>query len=219
MNNKIEIKSGDQYGRLTLTGHFYSKKQRRVVEAVCDCGNKKDYLLSNLTRGNTTSCGCAQREIAAKVNYKHGKTTRGDGNHPLYCVYATMKDRCYNSMNKSYANYGGRGIAVCDRWLESFDNFLEDVGDKPSPNHSLDRYPDNNGNYGPGNIRWATPQMQGRNKRNNLLITAFGEIKCLTDWVEDKRCQIGMNGLWVRIKGGWEAEKAIVTPSLNKKAA
>lgn len=130
---------------------------------MCDCGNKTIVSTGNLKNGTTKSCGCYQREYQAKRGrknfYKHGLS-----NHPLYPTWSTMKSRCYNKNNISYKNYGARGIKVCDRWLNSFENFLKDMGEKPSDKHSLDRI-DINGDYEPSNCRWATPEEQAINKR------------------------------------------------------
>lgn len=109
--------------------------------------------------------------------------------HYLYPVWSGMKRRCCKKTHKNYKHYGGRGIKVCDRWLNSFDNFIEDMGDRPSPEYQLGRM-DNDGDYCPENCRWVTKKENQRNKRNNVCITAFGETKCVVEWVEDDRCKI-----------------------------
>lgn len=88
--------------------------------------------------------------------------------HPLYRIWVGMKTRCYNVKSKDYPLYGGRGIKVCDRWVNSFQSFADDMGERPSSNHSIDRFPDNDGNYEPSNCRWATPAEQSKNKRPNV---------------------------------------------------
>jgi hypothetical protein len=102
--------------------------------------------------------------LSLNPNWRHGDTEDGKRT-PEHAAWHTMKDRCYNSNDKSYKNYGGRGIKVCDRWLHSYENFLEDMGRKPSPNHSLGRA-SNNGDYDPVNCRWETTKQQTRNRRN-----------------------------------------------------
>lgn len=100
---------------------------------------------------------------------------------PEYKVWAGMKTRCSNPRQRAYADYGGKGIKVCQRWIDSFDAFLQDVGRRPSPIHSLDRI-DVRGDYCPENCRWATPHEQSRNTTQNRMITAFGKTQCLLDW-------------------------------------
>lgn len=132
-------------------------------------------------------------------------------------TWRSMLHRCYNKNNKNYHNYGGRGIKVCDRWrcvMEGFANFALDMGDRPSPKHSLDRYPNNDGDYEPGNCRWATAKEQGSNKRGNHRITAFGETKT----VEEFARQYGTNSGTVvtRLKMGWTPEDALTKPAAKK---
>lgn len=138
-------------------------------------------------------------------------------NKPEYRNWIKMKTRCSNTKDKCYPRYGGRGISVCERWLHSFQNFLDDLGAKPSNAHSLDRI-DVNGNYEPGNVRWATPKEQGRNRRNNKLITAFGETKCLSEWAEDSRCVVNLPTLETRIRrAGWSPERALTQHNIEPK--
>ncbi len=218
-HNKIPIIQGLVYGHLTLTGRSNISKGKTMVEALCSCGNTKDYFFNNLRRGNTTSCGCYQKEIIAKVNSRHGLTSRTN-KHPLYHVYCSMKERCYNKKTRSYKNYGLRGIVVCDEWLNDFISFFNwAVNNGWQLGLLLERI-ENNGNYEPSNCRWATSKEQARNKSNNIFLTAFGETKCLMDWSKDTRCVMSLNGLWLRIKKGWNDKDAITTPSMNiKKAA
>jgi len=99
-------------------------------------------------------------------------------------IWKGMIQRCTNPKRDAFIYYGGRGIEVCQRWLDSFENFLADVEPRPSPAHSIDRFPNPNGNYEPGNVRWATRAEQSRNKKNNHLMTLNGETHCLTEWAE-----------------------------------
>lgn len=116
---------------------------------------------------------------------------------PEKSIWYTMKARCYNPNNHKYARYGGRGIKVCNRWLESFDNFYADMGAKPSPQHSIDRI-DNNGNYEPTNCKWATHKEQGNNTNNNFLITIDGKTKTLGEWCD--QYGVPYKTMWARIK-------------------
>lgn len=116
----------------------------------------------------------------------HGAAKRGSQRRSEYIAWDKMKQRCNNPNTSNYKNYGARGVKVCDRWSESFKNFIADMGEKPSPNHSLDRFPDVNGNYEPSNCRWATYKEQQRNRRDNRNITLNGETRTMSEWCEIK---------------------------------
>jgi hypothetical protein len=121
-----------------------------------------------------------------------------------------MLTRCHNCSNENYQRYGAHGIQVCDRWRNSFAAFLEDMGERPSLRHSIDRYPDKDGNYEPGNCRWATRGQQNRNTRRNVMLTYKGETLCMKDW--SYRTGININTLHARLARGWTIEDAIDTP-------
>lgn len=125
-----------------------------------------------------------------------------------------MRQRCQNPKNKNFKNYGARGICVCERWMNSFQAFLEDVGPRPSPRHSLGRK-ENDGHYEPGNVSWETPVEQQNNTRQNRVIEAFGEAKNLTEWAREKN--IPVDTLWRRLEvNGWDPERALSTPVREK---
>lgn len=195
---KFNYKCGDKFGRLTLTGLTYTKilhgNWRRFVEAVCDCGVVREYLFNKIACGETQSCGCYRSDVTRKRMTTHNLTT-----HPLYDVYNKMIDRCYNSENKQFKDYGGRNIEV---WLDWKNDFLEfynwGIENGYKEGLSLDRQ-DNDGNYSPVNCRFATRAEQNRNTRRNRFYTAFGETKCLFDWGKDKRCVVGVWGLRRRV--------------------
>jgi hypothetical protein len=138
------------------------------------------------------------------------QTTHGLSNTPEYNSWHSMKQRCINPDNKDYDNYGGRGIKVCDRWLNSFENFLIDMGPKPSENHSLDRYPDTNGHYEFNNCRWATSIEQCNNRRNNVFFNYKGKKYTVVQISEE----FNINSMTFvnRINRGWSVEEAIETP-------
>lgn len=129
---------------------------------------------------------------------------------PTYKKWNEMVARCNQPTNAAYPRYGARGIAVCERWRD-FENFLADMGEKPGEGFSLDRYPDGDGNYEPGNCRWATRTEQHRNKSSNRLLTAFGRTQCLTSWAEE--FNIDYRTLRSRIdRGGMAVETALTAP-------
>lgn len=150
--------AGQRFGRLVairLGEHIYvSGHKRRMWECLCDCGNTVTVISLNLMSGASKSCGCLRIDRITN----HGKTSS-----PEYKSWSSMIQRCTNPANARYEGYGARGIKICDQWM-SFENFYADMGDRPSINHSLDRI-NNDGNYDPGNCRWATRSEQQRNKR------------------------------------------------------
>jgi hypothetical protein len=156
------------FGRLTVLGYSKTIGKRAYWNCLCSCGNTTEVQSQQLTCDKTKSCGCLNIEKIIARSTKHSQSIRGSIS-PEYKSYFAMKNRCYNQNATQYKNWGGRGIKVCDRWLSSFENFLEDMGKKPSAKHSLDRI-NNNGNYEPNNCRWATNLEQNENKRNNKLI-------------------------------------------------
>lgn len=132
---------------------------------------------------------------------------------PEYRAWQTMRLRCIEPTNAAYPNYGGRGISVCARWLDSPQAFIDDMGPKPSPKHELDRK-DNNGNYEPDNCRWVTRKVNDRNRRNNRMVEFHGETLTITEWCE--RLGMPLDTVCKRLSGGWTAEKALTTPVRHK---
>lgn len=199
---KLNLK-GKQFGRLTVISAGDRINGRSTWLCVCACGNTKLIKTHELRSGDTRSCGCLVHENKSLM-------THGDSRSPEYKSWTAMKDRCYGVNHSSYKNYHDRGITVCDRWLHSYENFLADMGRKPSKNMSLDRI-DNNGNYTPENCRWATIKQQNNNSRNNRFIDYKGETKTLKQWSEiyNLSAKVVKDRLDVL---GWSFEKAILTP-------
>lgn len=171
---------GKKFGRLFVVSDRVRDVGRTYCLCLCDCGNYKTILSSNLIRGKSISCGCFRSEYMKKTKTIHGKAPRNNVVKE-YSIYHGMISRCYNTNVKAYINYGGRGIKVCDRWLESFENFYEDVGERPTPKHSLDRI-DNNGIYEPSNCRWVTQKEQSGNTRQNVWYEYNGQKMIQKDW-------------------------------------
>lgn len=141
----------------------------------CECGNEKIVLSEHLRSGATKSCGCLMREVAAELlrsqNLRHGLSTRLNPRSEVE-IWRGMKRRCMDTKHKSFARYGGRGIRVCERWMNSVEAFVEDMGPRPSPAHSIDRI-DSDGDYEPGNCRWATASEQRRNQKHGRCVRWF----------------------------------------------
>jgi hypothetical protein len=209
---KFNDLTGKEYSYLTVDSFagalpMSNGKKQSHWNCVCRCGIRISAIPhGRLTSGNSESCGCLFLERVTHHNM--GKTAE-------YKAWGTMIQRCTNDRNPAWKNYGGRGIAVCDEWLKSFISFFEYVGPKPTPKHSLDRFPDVNGNYEPGNVRWATSKEQSRNRRGTRLISFNGERKCITDWAEIVGISCGV--IWGRLDSGWSVEMAFTAPVKKKK--
>lgn len=146
----------------------------------CDCGREVPVQGAELRKGVRGSCGCRARQIAGEACSTHGHT-RNKEVSPEYRSWYSAMQRCNNPNNPQYNGYGGRGIKFCERWSK-FTNFLADMGLKPSPKHSIDRYPNKDGNYEPGNVRWATASEQQRNKRKMRAIGNFSDDELRQEW-------------------------------------
>lgn len=158
--------SGIRFGRLVVVSRDVSKKGHPAWNCLCDCGQEKVCLGINLKKGVTQSCGCLRTEMITARSLKHGnRRQRGGGTTSReYEAWCSMIGRCETESNTSYDNYGARGVKVCERWRSSFENFLADMGERPSPKHSIDRI-NVNGDYEPLNCRWVTREEQMRNRR------------------------------------------------------
>lgn len=172
---------------MILTPQFISylgRNSRSQLRAryECDCGAIFEALEYNVKSGHTKSCGCAKPRILRAARLTHNESRPQSAE---YRAWAGMKKRCLDVSSKSFPRYGGRGIRIFPEWILSYEAFLAHVGRRPSPMHSLDRFPNNNGNYAPGNVRWATSKEQARNRRSNRIIEFQGRSQCLRAWADE----------------------------------
>lgn len=207
------MEKGDKIGKCIFL--CYCKNDvngNKKITAICECGNQFSARLSRIKNGS--GCGCKigsqlknDKTLMLKYRTKHGYAN-DKKNSSEYTAWINIRNRCNVSKNKAYKLYGGRGIKVCERWL-IFANFIADMGDKPSTKHSIDRI-DTNGNYEPGNCRWATKLVQARNTRTNNYIEYNNEKRCIAEWGEI--FGIRANVITKRLLRGWPVEKALTSP-------
>lgn len=217
-----KIYPGHVYGRLTVIAECEGPKpapgRRRSYQKYyfcqCECGEASIVCGSKLTAGETRSCGCLTKDVTFKRSLRHGGNRRGRRSK-AYNAWCHMRQRCYNEKNRSYPDYGGRGIRVCEKWRQSYENFLADMGEPPSPAHSIDRI-DHEGNYQPGNCRWALKAVQANNTRLNRLITFNGRTQTASQWAREMG--VDPDTLYYRINKGWPLEKALNAPLRRSKS-
>ena len=180
------------------------KITRTTAEYKCDCGTV--FTMQCRSEKVSKSCGCLARETARKLltGNKHRQTHKGTGT-PTYKTWQSMKGRCLVENHIEYKRYGGRGFAICERWL-AFENFLADMGERPE-GCSVDRI-DPNGNYEPGNCRWATDKEQARNRRSSRFLTVDGITKTVAEWSEHKDAAKAFN-IYNRLDLGWSDAEAV----------
>lgn len=193
---------GNTYGRLTVLGRaedhvFRNGKRAPRWNCVCECGARTTVIGQNLRMGHVTSCGCLAREATAARSRTHGRA-----GSPEHRVWKGMKARCLNPSDRQYEDYGGRGITVCGRWRDSFPAFFDDMGPRPSPEHTLDRG-DVNGPYDPDNCRWATTSEQNCNKRNTRRLGDRPLIEAA------EAAGLHPSTVRSRLSRGWSAAEAI----------
>lgn len=163
MSKAVDL-SNARFGRLVVVSRADNKSGHPAWNCLCDCGQLKVCLGINLKRGKSQSCGCLRSEITSSRSLKHGHSRGKEKTSREYATWCSMIGRCETETDTNYHNYGARGIKVCERWRKSFENFLADMGSRPTPTHSLDRK-DVNGDYTHKNCRWATKEEQMRNRR------------------------------------------------------
>lgn len=203
---------GKTYGRLTFLEPIRKTNQGWVWRFKCACGNTKEVLQPSVLYGNTRSCGCIQKEQAAKnAKVVHGHNRTGKVSR-TYTIWRAMLARCFNKRHEAYGRYGGAGITVDSEWARDFTAFLRDMGEAPD-NYSLDRI-DNSKGYSKSNCRWASREQQGRNKKTNVLLTYNGKTQCVAVWAREVGIAAGV--ICYRVQHGWCVEDAITKPAAKK---
>lgn len=177
----------------------YSHGQQSYL-CECDCGNKSVVTGQRIRTGETKSCGCLSKKLTKARNRKHGFA----GTH-IYMIWAGIKSRCTNINNPKYKDYGGRGITMCNEWLNSFEKFYKDVGERPD-GLTLDRI-DNNKSYFKENCRWATKSEQSKNRRNTIFMEHMNKKMCLKDWA--KELNKPYSSMKIHAKNGLSIEQII----------
>ena len=199
--------AGEVYGRWTVLIDSKVVGGKHKAKCQCSCGTIKDVLTISLLDSRSTSCGCFHREQVAKLAATncttHGHAGKGKRTRAYY-AWKGMKTRCFNQNSARYADYGGRGVTVCLDWKESFQKFLDDMGE-PGEGMTLDRK-DNDGDYTPENCHWVTIREQQNNKRSNRIIEFNGVKQNLTQWAND--LSIPMKTLHKRLSSGWGIQEA-----------
>lgn len=210
---KIIVNAGERFNRLVVIKEVKSRKQPngdivRIIECICDCGNKKSYCLSSIRSGHTKSCGCFKKGKIHLINKTHGL-----GKTMFYYIYHSMKARCDNPKTRNYFNYGGRGIKCLWNSFEEFRNdmypsYLKHLKKFGSKNTTIDRI-DVNRNYSKENCRWATQREQANNTRKNVFLEYNGKRKQIGQWA----IELGINKktLFTRIYRKWSIERILAT--------
>lgn len=208
-NSKSPDVVGKKFNRLTVLDYSKASKSERIpskVFCVCECGNRQWASYRDVKHGHTKSCGCYQREATSLARTTHGYRRRIK-KPGMYGVWVTMRRRCNDSKDPKYLSYGARGIRVCKRWSK-FENFLEDMGDRPK-GMTLERK-DNDKGYCKKNCRWATTQEQSRNKQQTVWVEVNGKRMCLKEATDLLGLKYGT--IQARIRKGWSKERALSTP-------
>lgn len=201
--NFIDI-AGMRFGMLVVIGYSRTVKKKALWNCRCDCGTICEVAGSYMRCGHTASCGCFRAIATAQNKTTHGMTS-GGRKQGTYRSWQDMKQRCLNKHNMHYRNYGGRGITVCKRWLDSFDDFFSDMGTCPD-GYTLDRVK-NSGNYEPGNCKWNDYYGQGANKRNNVFLTHNEKQQTISQWARE----LGMplSTIQGRLRRGLSVDKCL----------
>lgn len=190
------VTAGETFGQLEVV-EVYREKGLWWAKILCSCGVKKVVRVARLIMADNPcrSCGCR-----ARISHGGSKTL-------TYNSWESMKSRCLNSNNIRFDRYGGRGITICSQWVDSFETFLADMGPRPSSQHTFDRWPNKDGNYEPGNCRWATKKEQSDNRSTVIMLTYSGKTQTINDW--HKELGISANCIKLRLDRGFSVEDAL----------
>jgi len=224
MSTKIDLTNKRFTRLLAIEGESRTSKlgkKRMWWKCECDCGEVKYIASDKLRSDETKSCGCLRLEEMKKG--RESNITHGMTDTPTYRSWQSMKIRCTNQSSPDWEDYGGRGIIVCDQWMNSFENFLNDMGERPSEGFSLDRIYVN-GNYEPSNCRWSDMQTQMNNTTNVRYITYNGETHSIAEWsviinINEETLRDRINGRTNKRKEPWSVERALTTPIRYKRRA
>ena len=191
---------GYERNRLRVGRYLGMARTQAMWEVFCACGRAVPMSRKAMTNPKIKSCGCFMKERL---------TTHGMKGKRVYRIWMAMKGRCETPSNGNYGPYGGSGIKIYPEWSRSFEAFLRDVGDCPSEAHTIDRFPNQSGNYEPGNVRWATPIEQGSNQKTNTLLTIEGVTKTLAQW--SRASEVNRATISDRLEHGWDVKSAVWT--------
>ncbi len=207
-NKTKNYQVGQKFYRWTIIKTYANQKKRASFYlCVCDCGTKQRVLDRTLRYSYSKSCGCLSAEMAAD-RLKKQNTIHGMTGSPEFHAWQAMRFRCENKKYSLFHRYGGRGIKVCKRW-EKFENFYKDMGPRPKNKQSLDRI-NSDGNYEPGNCRWANWREQQNNRKNNRMLSYNGKTQTMAQW--SKEVGIGARTIWYRLSKGYSIKDALTKP-------
>ena len=213
------IEVGQRFGELTATGEVERTDKGKLWVCRCDCGKLKSASSTDLMSGRVKTCCTHSTKLAVETARAllQGKRKNPVGlgaGTKLYRAWRSMKSRCLNPLDKAYPGYGGKGVKVCEEWMEFIPFRVWATSHGFAGHLSIDRI-DPFGDYTPSNCRWITMREQARNKRRpTFLVEAFGEVKPVSDWALDPRCAVKENSLRSRVKAGWVPEYALTRPTV-----
>lgn len=206
MNREVKNLVGQRFGRLLVEKFVgVTPTHHALWLCRCDCGNEKITRTGYLMVKAVRSCGCFRSDSAREAHTTHGRTQTTE-----FVIWSGIRQRTTNPNYHSWADYGGRGVKICGRWQDSFENFYTDMGPRPSLGHTIDRFPNRDGDYEPSNCRWATHKEQQRNRRNNRLIEYKGEKLPISVWTE--RFGFKKNTIRNRLVAGWPVDQILRAP-------